>query len=109
MNGRDPQASTRIKQISSFVKTRGLAGADVGCAHEEFDRGLGAQSLEVDDLLENRFERIIVERIELIWRQHPGEIVEEHIAGRMLQAVIVGQPVEPRRLNYALRSRVGKF
>jgi hypothetical protein len=27
----------------------------------------------------------------------------------MFQAMIVGQPVEPRRLNYALRSRFGKF
>jgi putative ABC transport system substrate-binding protein len=38
------------------------------------------------------------------------QLVELAARGRrMLQAVIVDQPVEPRRLNYALRSRFGKF
>ena len=78
-----------------------LCGADVGRADEQPDRLLAADQIEIDRLFEQAFERIDVERIELIRRRHEGERLHEQKAGRMFQPVFRAQPVDQGRLEDA--------
>jgi len=73
-------ASTRLTQISSPVKTRAFPVRTL-VAHRKSLIAAAAQAIEIDHLLKDGVERIVVERIGLIGRKHPREHVEEKIAG----------------------------
>src|SRR4029077_19747045 len=78
-----------------------FAAADIRSAAEQLHNAFASQAVEVDNFLNDRPEWIDVQGVKLIRRQYPREQVEEKISWRMFQAVVVGQPVVPRRLENA--------
>ena len=85
-----------------------LARAHVGGAQEQLDRRAGAQAREVDRLLEDVLQRVEVQGIELVGREHAHQQVEGLERRAEVEPVVVRQAVDQRGLQRRGRRPPGR-
>jgi hypothetical protein len=59
----------------AFAKHPRPAGAHIGCANEQLERTPHLQALEVDAGVEQAAQRVVIERIQLVGREHARDQV----------------------------------
>ena len=101
MKGRQAEAMTASAVISALVNTLTLPVRTLVAERNSLTGARSRSRVEVDRLLEHVLQRVVVGGIELVGRDQPAHQVEHQERRRVVERVVVQQPVERRGLQRA--------